>query len=156
MTDVYGCVVVQASAEVVASFNQHRDTGLEQLVAFAGAEQSINDDCDVFFDQLEIKGDSGLFHFSRPYWVATVKRLAKTATGIGLYLRARDEYGGEYYFAQNPQGERVAFFAGGPEADFDSEEGDMVDDSQMQQWLAVIPDTIQADFPFLITFEDIE
>ena len=49
------------------AFYRHREEGLEALVAFADADKTIIDDCDVFFDELSINGDCGYFYFENPY-----------------------------------------------------------------------------------------
>ena len=150
MPECGGTVVIQATTEIFNAFKQDRDEGLEAFVAFTGADESINDDCDVFFQSLDVKGDNGCFEFENDYWLQTANRLASTAKNIGIYLVAGDEYGAKFYLAQNPQGQRFSFYAGGPEDDFENEAGDMVTDENLQQWLAVVPESIQKDFPQLM------
>jgi len=151
MAETYGRVVVQATPAVITAFTQHRDEGLEKLVEYSSADSSINDDCDVFFEELQIKGDSGCFEFVDMYWSQTVKRLGATGKGIGLYLHAWSEYGSHYFYAKNPQGQHFSFFAGGPDDDADIEGGDVVTDANLQAWLAIIPEEIKASFPQLVT-----
>ena len=150
MAETYGRVVVQATPEILLAFTDHRDKGLEQLVAYSGADSAINDQCDVFFEKLDIEGDCGCFEFDNLYWSQTVERLAATGKNIGLYLHSWSEYGSQFFLAQNPQGESFSFFAGGPEDDFEIEEGDVVTDENLQRWLAVIPEKIRMAFPQLV------
>lgn len=150
MAETYGRVVVQATPEILQAFTIHRDKGLEQLVEFSGADCAINDECDVFFETLEIKGDSGCFEFENMYWSQTVERLAATGHNIGLYLHSWSEYGSHFFLAQNPEGENFSFVAGGPDDDFQVEGGDVVTDAKLQQWLAVIPESIKEAFPQLL------
>ena len=150
MSESYGLIVVQATHEILSAFNIHRDKGLEKLVAFSGADPAINDDCDVFFDELEIQDDAGCFVFENDYWLTTSKCLASTGKNIGLYLRIWDEYGGQYFLAQNRLGERYSFFAGGLEADFEDQSGDLVTEDKLKPWLAVIPENVKKKFPKLV------
>jgi len=150
MAEIYGRVVVQATPEILHAFTIHRDKGLEQLVEYSGADSAINDECDVFFEALEIKGDSGCFEFNDLYWSQTVERLAAIGQNVGLYLHSWSEYGSHFFLAQNPDGESFSFFAGGPEDDMEVEDGDVVTDENLQQWLAVIPESIKKSFPQLI------
>ncbi len=110
----------------------------------------INDDCDVFFEELDIKGDSGCFEFNDLYFSQTVERLAETGENIGLYLHSWSEYGSHYFLAKNPEGKQFSFFSGGPEDDFEVEGGDIITEEKLQQWLNVIPDQIKKDFPRLV------
>ena len=98
MSETGGIVVIQAPAQVFQSFERDRDDGLEELVAFAKADPAINDDCDVFFLSLEVKGDSACFEFENEYWLDTARRLTSTGQNIGLYLRSLDEYGGRFFW----------------------------------------------------------
>ena len=110
MTETYGRVVVQATPEILQAFTVHRDTGLEQLVEYSGADSSINDDCDVFYSALEIKDDCGCFEFEDLYWSKTVERLSATGENIGLFLHSWSEYGSHFFLAQNPAGMFFSFF----------------------------------------------
>ncbi len=150
MAETYGRVVVQATPEILQAFTVHRDKGLEQLVAYSGADGTINDECDVFFTDLEINGDSGCFEFDNLYWSQTVERLAETGQNVGLYLHSWSEYGSQFFLAKNPQGESFSFFAGGPDDDSEIEGGDVVTDENLQQWFAVIPEAIKKAFPQLV------
>jgi hypothetical protein len=150
MAETCGRVVVQATPEILQAFTIHRDKGLEKLVAYSGADGAINDECDVFFAELDIKGDSGCFEFEGMYWSQTAERLAATGQNIGLYLRSMDEYGSQFFLAQNPNGERFSFFAGGPDDDFEVEGGDVVTKENLEKWLAVIPESIKQAFPQLL------
>lgn len=150
MPESSGMLVIQAPEQVFKSFDGDRDQGLEELVEFAKADSAINDDCDVFFETLEIKGNSACFEFDNDYWLQTTKRLASTGKNIGLYLHSWDEYGSHFFLSKNPQGKSFSFFAGGPEDDFEIEGGDVVTDENIQQWLAVIPESIKSTFPQLL------
>lgn len=150
MPESSGIVVIQAAEHIFKAFVKDRNQGLEELVEFAKADSAINDDCDVFFETLTIKGDSACFVFEDDYWVETVKRLISSGNNIGLYLHSWDEYGAQLFLAKNPQGDSYTFFAGGPEDDFEIEGGDVVTDDSMKQWLAVIPESIKIAFPQLI------
>ena len=150
MAECGGTLVIQATAQVLKAFEQDRDEGLAELVELAQADSAINDECDVFFLSLVVKGDSGCFEFENDYWLHTVKRLAATGKNIGLYLSFGDEYGAKFFLAQNPQGDNFSFFAGGSEDDFEDEEGDIVTPENLAQWLAIIPEPIKAAFPELI------
>lgn len=150
MPEKNGIVVIQAPEHIFRSFEKDRDEGLAKLVAFANADPGINDDCDVFFLCLEINGDSACFEFENDYWLHTAKRLTSTGKNIGLYLRSLDEYGGQFFLAQNPEGHSFSFFAGGPDDDFEDEDGDIVTEDNLETWLAVIPASVKKDFPQLI------
>lgn len=150
MAETYGRVVVQATPEILHAFTLHRDKGLEQLVAYSGADNAINDDCDVFFEELKIKGDCGCFEFDGLYWSKTVERLAVTGKNIGLYLHSWSEYGSQFFLAQSPNGECFSFYAGGPDDDFEVEGGDVVTEENLEKWLSVIPESIKQAFPQLI------
>jgi hypothetical protein len=150
MSESGGIVVIQAAEHVFQSFDRDRDEGLADLVEFAEADSSINDDCDVFFETLNIKGNSACFEFENDYWLQTTKRLAATGKNIGLYLRSLDEYGAQFFLAKNPEGESFFFFAGGPDDDFDIEGGDVVTEDNFDRWLAVIPESIKKAFPQLV------
>ncbi|MEC8821273.1 MAG: hypothetical protein VYA08_10295 [Pseudomonadota bacterium] len=149
MSETGGIVVIQAPAQVFQSFERDHDDGLEELVAFAKADPAINDDCDVFFLSLEVKGDSACFEFENEYWLDTARRLTSTGKNIGLYLRSLDEYGGRFFLAQNPEGDSFSFFAGGPDDDLEVEGGDVVTEEGLERWLAVIPGSIKQAFPEL-------
>jgi len=150
MPESSGTVVVQAPEHVLKSFERDRNDGLAELVEVAKADSAINDDCDVFFETLEIKGDSACFEFANDYWLQTTKRLASTGKNIGLYLHSLDEYGAQFFLAQNPQGENFSFFAGGPDDDFEVEGGDVVTEDNLQKWLSMIPESIKKAFPQLL------
>lgn len=152
MAECGGRLVIQATEQVFNAFENDRDIGLEALVAFADADQTINDECDVFFLSVDIKGDTACFEFENNYWFETAERLVATGKNLGLYLCFGDEYGAKFYLAQNPQGECFSFFAGGEEDDFENEGGDIASPENVKQWLALIPKTIKADFPQLLTF----
>jgi len=142
--------VVQATPEILRAFSAHHDKGLEQLVEYSGADSAINDECDVFFEELITKGDCGCFEFDGLYWSKTVERLAATGRNIGLYLHSWSEYGSQFFLAKNPSGEFFSFFAGGPDDDFELEGGDVVSDENVEKWLAVIPVSIKKAFPQLL------
>ena len=150
MSESGGIVAIQAPETIFKSFQRDRDEGLAELVAFAKADPAINDDCDVFFLSIEIKDDSALLEFEDDYWLHTAKRLVSTGNNIGLYLRSLDEYGGQFFVAQNPEGDSFSFFAGGPDDDFEDEGGDVVTEENLQRWLSVIPDSIKQAFPQLL------
>lgn len=150
MPESSGIVAIQAPEHIFKSFERDRDEGLAELVEFAKADPAINDDCDVFFLSLEIKGDSACFEFENDYWLYTAKRLTSTGKNIGLYLRSLDEYGGQFFLGQNPNGESFSFFAGGPDDDLEVEGGDVVTEENLQKWLSVIPESIKQAFPQLI------
>jgi hypothetical protein len=150
MSESSGIVAIQAPEHIFKSFERDRDEGLAELVALAKADPAINDDCDVFFLSLEIKGNSACFEFENEYWLHTAKRLTSTGKNIGLYLRSLDEYGGQFFLAQNPEGDRFSFFAGGTDDDFEGEGGDVVTEESLAQWLAVIPESIKHAFPQLL------
>lgn len=152
MAECGGTLVIQATVEVFNAFEHDRDVGLEALVALADADQTINDECDVFFLSINIKGDSACFEFENNYWFETAQRLVATGKNLGLYLYFGDEYGAKFYLAQNPQGESFSFFAGGEEEDFENEGGDIASLENLAQWLAVIPEPIKTDFPQLLAF----
>lgn len=150
MAESSGRVVIQATEDVFQAFTDDRSLGLEKLVQFANADTSINDECDVFYETLEIKGDVAHFEFNDGYWVETAKRLVATGKNLGLYLHAWDEYGAQYFLAQNPDGEYFSYFAGGPEDDFEVEGGDVVTEEKLQKWMAMIPESIRKKFPELL------
>lgn len=150
MAETYGRVVVQATSEILNAFAVHRDKGLGMLVAYSGADSSINDECDVFYKDLEIDGDSGCFEFEGLYWTQTVERLSESGKNIGLYLHAWSEYGSHFFLAQTPAGKRYSFFAGGPDDDFYVEGGDVITDDKLMNWLSLIPESIKAKFPSLV------
>lgn len=150
MAECSGFVVIQAKNSVFQSFVQDRDKGLEELVSLTGADPEINEDCDVFYEKVEIKGDIASFEFVNEYWIDTAKRLVATATNIGLYLRAGDEYGAQFFLAHNPAGDNFSFLAGGPEDDFEIEGGDIVTPENLQQWKALIPQEVKDNFPQLV------
>lgn len=150
MPEISGIVVIQAAEQVFKSFEKDRNQGLAELVELAKADPTINDDCDVFFETLDIKGDSACFEFVNDYWLQTAKRLTSTGRHIGLYLHSLDEYGGQFFLAQSPEGKRFSFFAGGPDDDFEIEGGDVVTEENLQQWLEVIPESIKKAFPKLL------
>ena len=150
MPESSGIVAIQATENIFKSFDRERDEGLAELVALAKADSAINDECDVFFLSLEIKGDSACFEFENDYWQHTAKRLTSTGKNIGLYLRSLDEYGGQFFLAQNPDGDSFSFFAGGADDDFEDEGGDVVTEENLEKWLAVIPESIKKAFPQLL------
>ncbi|MCL1039013.1 hypothetical protein L2750_17930 [Shewanella submarina] len=145
--ETFGYIAVQATEAVLQAFLDHRDKGLAKLVEFSGADSGINDDCDVFFEELKIKGDLGCFYVESDYFPQTVKRLVKTSKNIGLYMHVWDEYGGQLFLAHTPGGNNFSFFSGGPEADFECEEGDLVKDDDVERWKALIPESVKSAFP---------
>lgn len=150
MSESSGRVVIQGTAEIFQTFSADRNQGLEKLVQFANADASINDECDVFYEAMEIKRDVAHFEFNDGYWVETAKRLVATGKNLGLYLHAWDEYGAQFFLAQNSDGEHFSFYAGGPEDDFEVKGGDVVTEENLQQWVAIIPEAVRNAFPELI------
>lgn len=150
MAECSGIVVIQAKNSVFQAFIADRDEGLEELVSLTGADPEINDDCDVFYQEIELKGDIASFEFVNEYWIETAKRLVATAKEIGLYLRAGDEYGAQFFLARNPAGDNFSFLAGGPEDDFEIEGGDIVTPENLQRWTEIIPQDVKDSFPQLL------
>ncbi|WP_299948699.1 hypothetical protein [uncultured Microbulbifer sp.] len=149
MAETYGRLLVQAPQVVLQAFHRHREDGLEALVAFANADATIIDDCDVFFDELSIQGNCGYFYFEDPYWPKTVQRFIKSGHGVGWYLHYWDEYGANILLAHTPEGDSFFARAEGPDYDEEDEGGDALKDKDVQQWWAIIPDEIKQAFPVL-------
>ena len=150
MAELYGCVVIEAPPSVLNEFLEHRNQGLEALVEYSKADPLINDDCDVFFETIDIRDNAVCFEFVDDYWSETAQKLAKTGTSIGIYLHSRDEYGAQFFLSKNRAGKMYSFFSGGPEDDFEIEGGDVVKNEDFKEWLGLIPESIQKKFPGLI------